>query len=96
VGKELLVVGVKLLVDLGDVPVNSCSECPQGVEVVPEGLSGGNAVNGCQAHDGFKHQMGVLNLVEGVLVAVDEEPGLGIGGQQLGEAGGHHGAVCLV
>jgi hypothetical protein len=35
-GKELLVVGVKFLVDLGDVSINSCRECPLGMEVVPE------------------------------------------------------------
>ena len=80
-GKELLEVGVELLVDLGDVPINSRRECPQGMEVVPEGLSGGNAVNGCQAHDGFEHQRGVLDPVEGVLVAEDEQPGCGIGGK---------------
>jgi hypothetical protein len=35
-GEELLVVGVELLVDLGDVPINSRSECPQGMDVVPQ------------------------------------------------------------
>jgi hypothetical protein len=70
--QNLLVVAVELCVDFIDVPTNRRSEYRQVLQVVSQGLGGGNGVIGGKAHDHLIHHWGVLDTIEGVLFAVGE------------------------
>ena len=46
---------------------------PEVVEVVTQGLRGGNCVDDCNLHDDLVHEGGILHVIEGVLGAKGEQ-----------------------
>ncbi len=71
-GNQLWVILVKLVVYLVDIPTNSCRVYSQRQQVVMQGLSDGNNVDGGQTQDNLIHDGSILHPIEGVLISVGE------------------------
>ncbi len=72
-GYNLGVILVKLTVNFVYITIDCCSKNTQILQVVPQGLSGGDQINRCKPHDHLVHEGSVLHPIEGVVLPVSQQ-----------------------
>ncbi len=63
---------IKLVMQLVNVTTNSSCKHSQQLQVVPQGLSSGDRVDGGKTYDDFVHEGSVFHPIKGVLIPVDK------------------------
>ncbi len=69
---------VKLAMDLVDVTINCHCKKSKVLQVLSQGLHGGNGVHGGKPHDDLVQKRCILHTVVSVLVAVGQQPCLSL------------------